>query len=329
MAKLSRTARFQELRDQLDEETTVAQTSQNEQIKLTRSTRAQNNALHANEGQAAVAEPVSKPQSSTVMDELLGEVKQYNIDNGDRAAEDTQINILKTLDTPAEKNIRRNAHMETMEANEEAGGTTMNVMSQNIDVLFRPERKEASRNEVRTQAAPAQEIRPDRTQTKEAPVKEAAVIRDDIVLEDPTAEESEADRTRPVEISLTDLKADFKADHDQLEMFDLGADDFDRTIRQIQAAPAKFASRKEAKKARKKAKANEQKSIRQTEQMSEDLSLPTEKISLDEMDDYDDEPKQAPAKSSRAANIILGILIVLLIAAIAATLYLIYQAGIF
>ncbi|MEY8379634.1 hypothetical protein [Ileibacterium valens] len=329
MAKLSRTARFQELRDQLDQETTVAQTTPGEQIKLTRSNRIQNKALHANDVQPSVNESPKPIQTSTVMDELLGEVKQYNIDNGDRAAQDTQINILKTLDTNSQSmNSRRNAHMETMEPNEDAGGTTMNVMKQNVDALFgqesrtepvttRPARKTAldEKDLFNTDILPMSTVAPAREEKEE------------IILEE-TPEEDDNEKTKAVEINLTDLIVDEPVDHDQLEMFDLGADDFDRTIRQSQEQPAKYASRREMKKARKKARVNEEKSMQTTEKMSDAYSSVTERIHYDDIDSYDEEPSPK-SKASKAGNIILSILIVLLIIAIAATLYMIYSTGIF
>lgn len=324
MAKLSRTARFQDLRDQLDEETTVAQTSPEEQIKLTRSSRSQNKALHANEGQPAASVQAEPAQTSTVMDDLLGEVKQYNIDNGDRAIEDTQINILKTLDSTQTRNSRRNAHMETMEANEEAGETTMNVLSQNVDVLFGQD----SRNENKKPEKKAEDTEEHLFAADILPVSVPESEENVIAVAEETPAEDDNEKTRAVEIGLSDLVADEPVKHDQLEMFDLGADDFDRTIRQTQEQPVKFASRKEMKKARKKARVSEQKSMQQTEKMSESLSTPTEKISLDEMDDYSDEPAEKTT-ASKAGNIALTLLIIILIIAIAATLYMIYKTGIF
>ncbi|WP_304968223.1 hypothetical protein, partial [Ileibacterium valens] len=92
--------------------------------------------------------------------------------------------------------------------------------------------------------------------------------------------------------------------------------------------PAKYASRREMKKARKKARVNEEKSMQTTEKMSDAYSSVTERIHYDDIDSYDEEPSPK-SKASKAGNIILSILIVLLIIAIAATLYMIYSTGIF
>lgn len=335
MAKLSRTARFQDLRDKLDEETTAAQTTHSDHITLTRSSRASNPAHHANDARTSET-AVEDNHSSTVMDELLGEVKQYNIDNGDRVIEDTQFNILKTLDSNPSRNSRRNAHMEVMEANEEAGGTTMNVLSQNPDVLSRPisptNGLQQSPAAAKTEPVELPEAAEPAQQT-EAPVKRDIDIapihfadrleEEEIVLSEPEEE------TRVIETvsEAAGIRADDADTRDDLQLFDLGADDFDKTIRQ-QAQPEKYNSRKEMKKARKIEKAREQNSMQEAEILTDSLSSPTERI------DYEPaaEPKKVKAvkekepSSGRTGNIVLTIMIILLVIAIAATLYLIWKA---
>lgn len=105
MAQLSRTKKYQEFRDKLDEETTAAQSepvkprlSRVENHRLSHA----NKPLHSHEAGRASTNTKTDYQTSPVMDELLGEVKQYNIDNGTRITDDTQINILRQLDTPLE-----------------------------------------------------------------------------------------------------------------------------------------------------------------------------------------------------------------------------------
>lgn len=322
MAKLSRTARYQELRDQLDEETTAAQTSHSEQIKLTRSSKGQ--AMHGNKGETSLNLKEEEPRSSTVMDELLGEVKQYNIDNGARADQDTQINILKTLDSAPTASSRRSAHMETMETNEDAGGTTMNVMAQNLDILFKPEHSHA---EPELESEPAS-----RPEEKKAAPK-AAPERDEISILKTSAPKKKADEEPVIEvseeviISSDDLPELVEEDDDQLEMFDLGVDDFDRTIRQPGNEPVKYASRREMKKAKKKEKASAAKSRKQTEYLSDTYSQPTERIDLSEVEEP--KPVEESSSGSKFGNILLIVLIVILVAAICYTLYLISQAGIF
>jgi hypothetical protein len=96
MTQLSRKQKYQELRDRLDEETTAAQA---QPVKLQRLSRVDSGS-HANKplyphDTVRVSPTVKEMPTSPVMEDLLGEVKQYNIDNGNRITDDTQINILK------------------------------------------------------------------------------------------------------------------------------------------------------------------------------------------------------------------------------------------
>lgn len=133
MAKLSRTQRYQELRDQLDEETTKAQSQPVQAPRLSRvSNRSSNSLPHSEKAYFPHENAQVKAQDSTVvqspvMDELLGEVKRYNIQNGNRFSADTQINILKQLDDPETETKRRQQHILPMEEPEESFGTTMEL----------------------------------------------------------------------------------------------------------------------------------------------------------------------------------------------------------
>jgi hypothetical protein len=81
-------------------------------------------AIHSYQKEEAEAPKRSLPKSE-VMNDLLGEVKQYNIDNGNRLDDDTQINILKTLDNTSDQK-RRSRHIVEMEE-EDSSGTTMRI----------------------------------------------------------------------------------------------------------------------------------------------------------------------------------------------------------
>lgn len=140
MNKLSRTKRYQDLRDRLDEETTSAQ-AQTVKAMPSRVSRSESDSLsHANQPlHPHQEEPQTSNiefQASPVMDELLGEVKQYNIDNGTRYEDDTQINILRQLDSrPVE--TRKNSHFVEMEENPEMGGNTVKLprsVNQELDI---------------------------------------------------------------------------------------------------------------------------------------------------------------------------------------------------
>ena len=130
MTQLSRKQKYQELRDRLDEETTAAQA---QPVKLQRLSRVDSGS-HANK-------PLYPHDTSPVMEDLLGEVKQYNIDNGNRITDDTQINILKQLDTTSSDTMKRNQHVIPMDTDDEDLGSTMKI-SKPRQTITRQEPKE-------------------------------------------------------------------------------------------------------------------------------------------------------------------------------------------
>ena len=141
MTQLSRKQKYQELRDRLDEETTAAQA---QPVKLQRLSRVDSGS-HANKplyphDTVRVSPTVKEMPTSPVMEDLLGEVKQYNIDNGNRITDDTQINILKQLDSTSETR-KRNQHVIPMETDDEDLGSTMKIS--------KPTTQEFERSKVR------------------------------------------------------------------------------------------------------------------------------------------------------------------------------------
>lgn len=156
MAQLSRKQRYQELRNQLDEETTAAQADIAKPQRLSRV----NSASHANKplyphDTVRVSPQVKEIPTSPVMEDLLGEVKQYNIDNGNRITDDTQINILKQLDTTTET-LKRNQHVLPMSEDEDTTGSTMRIQNEKTQEIPRvisrqqsaPERIVLSNNDM-------------------------------------------------------------------------------------------------------------------------------------------------------------------------------------
>lgn len=142
MTQLSRKQKYQELRDRLDEETTAAQA---QPVKLQRLSRVDSGS-HANKplyphDTVRVSPTVKEMPTSPVMEDLLGEVKQYNIDNGNRITDDTQINILKQLDTTSSDTMKRNQHVIPMDTDDEDLGSTMKI-SKPRQTITRQEPKE-------------------------------------------------------------------------------------------------------------------------------------------------------------------------------------------
>ena len=142
MTQLSRKQKYQELRDRLDEETTAAQA---QPVKLQRLSRVDSGS-HANKplyphDTVRVSPTVKEMPTSPVMEDLLGEVKQYNIDNGNRITDDTQINILKQLDSTSETK-KRNQHVIPMDTDDEDLGSTMKISKPKTQEFERVTRQE-------------------------------------------------------------------------------------------------------------------------------------------------------------------------------------------
>lgn len=148
MTQLSRKQKYQELRDRLDEETTAAQA---QPVKLQRLSRVDSGS-HANKplyphDTVRVSPTVKEMPTSPVMEDLLGEVKQYNIDNGNRITDDTQINILKQLDSTSETR-KRNQHVIPMETDDEDLGSTMKISKPTTQEFERPVRQEPKEEKI-------------------------------------------------------------------------------------------------------------------------------------------------------------------------------------
>lgn len=199
MTQLSRKQKYQELRDRLDEETTAAQA---QPVKLQRRSRT-DNLSHANKPlyphDTVRTQPVVKEMpTSPVMENLLGEVKQYNIDNGHRIADDTQINILKQLDS-SEPRPKRNNHFIAMDIDDELGSTMkINTAIKEDDVLTSlPDQKLTRINPVATKVEEPEEV-------KEEP---------------------------KIVLSSDDIVADDVVENDELDLMDMSHDDFDKTAK--------------------------------------------------------------------------------------------------
>lgn len=160
MPKLSRLQRYQVLRDRLDEETSESQQEQNKQSlqRLSRVANKDTNALsHASDPRKSSIEddqPVQTISSnlpkSPVMDDLIDEVKQYNLDAGNTIWDDTQFNILKQLDETQARH--RSQHFVPMEEQEDDDlGSTMQLpitKIKAIDELAKTKNEEETKETV-------------------------------------------------------------------------------------------------------------------------------------------------------------------------------------
>lgn len=298
MAQLSRTKKYQDLRDKLEEETTEAQA----EITPSRLSRVQASKLsHANQPlhphEEINAKPISKElPKSPVMDDLLDEVKQYNVDNGYRYTDDTQINILKQLD--GKETRKRNAHFIPMEDDEDELGSTMQMpkpTSEEVNgvATFMPNQKLTRINPIRVE--------------KKEPMKQPVE----------TVKETVKPKSERIVLGSEDIRVDDSMEEsDKLTFFDQKTDEFDRTLEnRVETTPKK--KPKKVKKTKKKT----------TKTSANTQDAPSAKMRM-RAGDIDNIPAQKKTKKSGTIlNVILVILIILLIASIGVTIYFIWQMG--
>lgn len=299
--KLSRTKRYQELRNRLDEETTAAQEDKiNQQTGFARLSRTQHKALsHASDHHAATSTFTYEdaPKQSPVMEDLLGEVKQYNIEKGNRYTDDTQINILHQLDSRSGI-TRRNTHI--LPVDEEESGTTMRMSKPAMDVdgvaTYMPNQKLTRINPVMT--------KPETVSVPE--VEQERAEEDSITLSH--------DENKSVFLGNNDFLVDDTIDTDHLSLFDTKPS----THAEVKEAEQEPVQSKRVKKSSKSKKSEKRKTV------SQDMPSAKIRMSTRDIEDMEKEPK---SRSGMIVNVILVVLVILLLASIAATLYFLTQIG--
>ncbi|MBB5184470.1 biopolymer transport protein ExbD [Faecalicoccus acidiformans] len=299
--KLSRTKRYQELRNRLDEETTAAQEDKiNQQTGFARLSRTQHKALsHASDHHAATSTFTYEdaPKQSPVMEDLLGEVKQYNIEKGNRYTDDTQINILHQLDSRSGI-TRRNTHI--LPVDEEESGTTMRMSKPAMDVdgvaTYMPNQKLTRINPVMT--------KPETVSVPE--VEQERAEEDSITLSH--------DENKSVFLGNNDFLVDDTIDTDHLSLFDTKPS----TQAEVKEADQEPVQSKRVKKSSKSKKSEKRKTV------SPDMPSAKIRMSTRDIEDMEKEPK---SRSGMIVNVILVVLVILLLASIAATLYFLTQIG--
>lgn len=299
--KLSRTKRYQELRNRLDEETTAAQEDKiNQQTGFARLSRTQHKALsHASDHHAATSTFTYEdaPKQSPVMEDLLGEVKQYNIEKGNRYTDDTQINILHQLDSRSGF-TRRNTHI--LPVDEEESGTTMRMSKPAMDVdgvaTYMPNQKLTRINPVMT--------KPEAVSVPE--VEQERAEEDSITLSH--------DENKSVFLGNNDFLVDDTIDTDHLSLFDTKPS----AQAEVKEAEQEPVQSKRVKKSSKSKKSEKRKTV------SQDMPSAKIRMSTRDIEDMEKEPK---SRSGMIVNVILVVLVILLLASIAATLYFLTQIG--
>ena len=310
MTQLSRTKKFQDLRNQLDEETTKAQVKEEQPVKYARLSRVENSHLsHAN--QPVHSHKETKPTStdtdlpkSPVMEDLLDEVKRYNIDQGNRITDDTQINILKQLGDG--NTAKRNAHFVPMEEDDEQLGSTMKMPKstlhhQEIDgvATYMPNQKLTRINPIK--------LAEENSEKEEIPCE----VDNDI------KKQTEELCDEPIILGSKDIIADSAEESDQLDIFGTKSgdltDEFDITRKQP--------------KVRKKVKQKKNKKTKKDKYISTDM--PSAKLRMKAGDLENEESVNMNKKSGMILNIVLIVLVVLLLLSIAAMIYFMSNIGAF
>lgn len=327
MPKYSRMRKNRDLRNRLDQETTEAQVSANTP-NMGRLSRVKNNESlsHANQPSRSqknhlFEHPQPELPKTPVMDNLIDEVKQYNLNQGTSVSDDTQINILKQLD--GTQAMHRNQHFVQMEEQEEDLGSTMKLPVTESDES--PE-EDVPMKSPSVFEQPAYDAETDDEGPDILPVSEHPLPLQPIVEEEPAPTPVEAPEI-PVEAESPDAEPQEAATATK-ERIVLSNDDFvnasEDTLDSIdeQESYSRPVSKTKERKKKKKAK-----KIRKQKQ-AEDLSA-KEVPDISEKQDSDrTEISSSPANNTGTIlNVVLIVLVVLLIVAIAATVMMIRSIG--
>lgn len=300
MTRLSRTERYKDLRAQMEEETTKSTLSTPESSERpVRSAAPDVRGIHENDmaKNAILNNRAVQPKRQAVMDELLGEVKQYNIDRGQRVTEDTQINILEILkEEDPEGSSKRTAHLEQMEENPvDIGGTTMRIAPTRMAEELSDEKVDLE--------APTEPMEPVQIAAEPAKGKPAKKSR----------------------LDQADLIADEVDEGDPLEVFALGAED----MKKPEARPAeKLApSRKDEKEARKAKRKEQKEAEKKAAAAKAEAEMKKQAAGVAEPEAVEEGAEIEEDGSSRFWNIVLIILIIILLIAIAGFFWAFYRTG--
>ena len=303
--KLSRKQKFEELRNEIEQQALETNVETNKPIKLSRvktnSMSHATKALYPHEDITA-----TKTNTTTaVMEDLLGEVKQYNIDNGNRYTDDTQINILKQLDstTPSV----RNQHIMPMEEDDEDLGHTMEMP-----------RTSSFGNDIDGIAT----FMPNQKLTRQNPI--VVDQQEDDKIDEISFDDYFSPKDEKIVLNNKDFKASDLGDTDHLDLFEPGK--YDQEFNVTEQEEVEEEQEKPKKKFGLKKKKKQKKQKLQEVVEEEDIEVPSSKIRM-QAEELDEQEDTKGSKSGTILNIILVVLIVALIASIGFTVYFLYQMG--
>lgn len=307
MAKLSRVQKYQELRDRLEQDTT-------EQVKDTTIPAVEGESLtHASQPthpheDVEVTPNSSEMPTSNIMDNVMEEVRQYNLDNGNSVSDDTQINILQQLN--GAESMHRNQHFVPMEEEEEELGSTMDLS--NIEAV------EIDKTEV---------VEEEEEPFIPKPTTDFAALQTPVMEELEEDKEKEPDVLQFNEDTIPVENVNEKEEKTQDKIILTSADipteivyeDEEEELPEIDEEQQRELARQEAKARKKKEKA-EKKAKKKAAKNKKPNQMPSEAIR-----DQKAKPKQN--KAGKILNVILVVLIILLIIAIGFTVYFIKNLG--
>lgn len=160
MTKLSRKDKYRDLRSSIEQEAVQTSAKPERSIRMAAPDMRQDQRNQ------------SRTDAVPVLEDLLGEVKQYNLDNGDLNLEDTQMQILHNLNSAQNAKARRSQHLVAMEQNEDAGGTTRNLYGSDLSSV------------VSVSSMPKQSARPSTRQSVPNDEDNPRVLKADEIVEE-------------------------------------------------------------------------------------------------------------------------------------------------
>lgn len=328
MAKLSRTLKYQDLRDKIDEETSITPipsepVSEKQTVTEPGKPSHANKPLHPHEEVRVKPNTLSNTGRNPLMDGVLDEVKQYNIEKGTRYSTDTQINILKQFEDGNFQ--KRNQHIMPMEEETESAGSTMQIpVSQSEEGIpaYLPNQRLTRMNPITLEEKEEPEVQP-------VPEKEPEADEDTIetpkieshvapVFNEDTAEMEEIDTASIIhEKFMPEIKADEQADTDKLTVTSPSAGSFisySDEVKFMDEEEEEIDYSRPRKTKHKKTKIRSEKPI-------DTSDMPSAKIRM-VASDVETVEHQPRSKGSVIVNTLLVVMILLLIAAIGFVIYL-------
>ncbi|MBQ0065839.1 MAG: hypothetical protein KBT48_08745 [Firmicutes bacterium] len=365
MAKLSRLKKNQELREKIDSESIISSPAD-----VLVSSNAETTSTHAKKDYHPYKQVQATPNqastsSSPVINDLLMEVKKYNMENGDRVSSDTQINILKSLDEE-EPNLRRNNHFLPMEEDEEKLGSTMKLPRTSLEALQHTtdvlsttrspklnrisplvEHDDAKNEEKAVASVEIKPVKKEQDEISSVLIKPARIeFTEPMIIDSSDLFHSEFEDESMEEDEVDNIDSEMEEDHLEILEFVLDKSNKEPVVEPVkeefveEEKPKLFGWMKKDKKTKKEEdpvdteeKIEVEEKVKPEEVPSKAEEIKVEMVEEPKKEQDDDEEynleelEDAPSKGSKALNIILVVLLLALIACTGFVLYTILSMG--